>query len=82
VPGPYNEIQSREILSRLDNIPSILEQAQKNLQSPPAPFAKMAIDSLAGIRSKLEQVARTIPAQTTIPPAEWQSSAERAATAL
>jgi uncharacterized protein (DUF885 family) len=82
VPGPYNEIQSREILSRLNNIPGILEQAQQNLQSPPAPFAKMAIDSLAGIRSKLEQVARTLPAQTTITPAEWQASAERAATSL
>jgi hypothetical protein len=82
VPGPYNEMQSREILSRLNNIPSILKQAQQNLQSPPAPFAKMAIDSLAGIRQKLEQVANTLPPQTTIAPEEWRASAERAATAL
>jgi uncharacterized protein (DUF885 family) len=82
VPGPYNEIQSREILSRLNNIPSILKQAQQNLQSPPAPFAKMAIDSLAGVRQKLEQLANTLPPQTTIAPAEWQASAEHAAASL
>src|SRR5437879_612794 len=27
VPAPYNEAQSREILTRIENIPSILEQA-------------------------------------------------------
>jgi hypothetical protein len=82
VPGPYNESQSREILSRLNNIPSILAQAQQNLQAPPAPFAQMAIDSLTGIRAKLDQVARTLPPQTTIAPAEWQASAGRAAESL
>ncbi len=82
VPGPYNESQSREILSRLNNIPSILAQAQDNLQAPPAPFAQMAIDSLAGIRAKLDQVARTLPPETTIAPSEWQASAGRAATSL
>jgi hypothetical protein len=50
--------------------------------SPPAPFAKATIDSLAGIRPKLEQVAATLAPQTTIPVGEWQASAERAATAL
>lgn len=82
VPGPYNETESREILSRLNNIRAILEEAQKNLVSPPAPFAKMAVDSLAGIRAKLAEVARTLPPQTTIAAAEWQASTERAATSL
>lgn len=82
VPGPYDESQSREILARLNNIPAILDQAQKNLESPPAPFAQMAIDSLAGIRAQLDQVARTLPARTTIAPAKWQASAERAAASL
>jgi hypothetical protein len=80
VPGPYNEAQSREIMTRLNNIPAILDDAKRNLDSPPAPFAKMAIDSLANIRPKLEQVAVTLPPQTTIDAAEWQASAERAAT--
>lgn len=82
VPGPYDEWQSGEILARLNNVPAILEQAQQNLVSPPAPFAKIAVDSLANIRPRLEQVARTLPPQTTIAAAEWQASAERAATSL
>jgi hypothetical protein len=82
VPNPYNETESREILSRLNNIPGILGEAQKNLVSTPAPFAKMTIDSLAGIRPKLEQMAKALPPETTIPAAEWHASAERAATSL
>jgi hypothetical protein len=82
LPAPYDEKQSREIISRLNNIPEILQQAQQNLVSPPALFAKMAIDSLAGIRPKLEQVATTLAPQTTISAGEWRASAERAATAL
>jgi hypothetical protein len=82
VPAPYDEKQSREILSRLNNIPQILEQAQQNLVSPPAPFAQMTIDSLAGIRPKLELLATTLTPHTTIAAGEWQASAERAATSL
>jgi hypothetical protein len=43
LPAPYGEKQSREIISRLNNIPEILQQAQQNLVSPPAPFAKMRL---------------------------------------
>lgn len=50
IPGPYDEQHSREILARLNRIPAILNEAKQNLSSPPAPFAKMAIDSLTGIR--------------------------------
>ena len=82
VPGPYDERQSLEILARLNAIPGIMEQAQQNLASPPASFAKTALDSLAKIRASLEQVAITLPPQTTIGAAEWQASAERAATSL
>ena len=82
VPGPYDEAHSREIMARLNSVPAILDQAKRNLASPPAPFARMAIDSLTGIRPKLEQLARTLPPETTIPAAGWQASAERAATSL
>ena len=51
LPTPYDEKQSREIMSRLNNVPEILRQAQQNLVSPPSPFAKMAIDSLVGIQN-------------------------------
>jgi hypothetical protein len=82
VPGPYDEKHSREILTRLNDIPLILEQARKNLSAPPAPFARMAIDSLADIRPKLQKLAATLPPQTSIPATKWQISADRAATAL
>jgi hypothetical protein len=82
VPAPYDEKQSREILSRLNNIPQILVQAQQNLVSPPAPFAQMTIDSLAGIRPKLALLATSLAPHTTIAAREWQASAERAATSL
>jgi hypothetical protein len=43
VPGPYDELRSREILTRLQNIPSILQQGAENLKNPPAPFAGVVI---------------------------------------
>jgi len=82
VPGPYDETRSREILARLNNIPAIVKEAKKNLVSPPAPFAKMAIDSLSRIRPELEEVARTLPPQTTVGAREWQDATDRAATSL
>jgi len=81
-PGPYDEKQSREILLRLNSIPATIQQAEQTLVSPPAPFAKLAIESLAGVRPKLQKVGDTLPPQTTIAAAEWKASADRAATAL
>jgi hypothetical protein len=82
VPGPYDEQQSREIIARLNNIPAILEEAKQNLVSPPAPYAKAAIDLLANIRPELDQVVSTLAPATTIAAAEWQGSAERATSSL
>ena len=82
LPPPYDEASSREILARLDAVPGLIRQAEATLQAPPAPFARLAIDSLAGIRGKLRQVAATLPSQTTVPAADWQASADRAATVL
>jgi hypothetical protein len=82
VPGPYDGPASQEILARLNSIPAILNDAKKNLSAPPAPFATMAIDSLADIRPKLQTMAKTLAPQTTIPEADWQASADRAATSL
>lgn len=82
VPGPYSAEQSREILARLNNIPAILDQAEQNLSSPPGPYAQMAIESLAGIRRKLEIMATTLAPFTTVPAATWHASAEAAATSL
>ena len=82
IPAPYDEKQSGEILARLDAIPAILQQAQQNLQSPPGPFTKIAIDNLTDVRQKLDQLTKALPGVTTIPAAQWQASAAKAAAAL
>src|SRR5436190_10231307 len=53
VPVPYDESHSREILTRIENIPSILEEAEVNLANPPAPFASVAAQALENIRPRL-----------------------------
>ncbi|HMK20806.1 MAG TPA: DUF885 domain-containing protein [Terriglobales bacterium] len=82
VPGPYDERHSREILARLNDIPAILQQAKANLSLPPAPFARMAIDSLSDIRPKLTGLVGKLAPETTIPATVLQASAERAAASL
>src|SRR5881397_3867858 len=42
IPAPFDEARSREILTRIENIPSILIQGSENLEDPPAPFANVA----------------------------------------
>jgi hypothetical protein len=59
-PPPFDEARSREVITRLENIPSILEEAKANLKEPAAPFAKLAVGSLAGIRGTLQIVSRDV----------------------
>jgi len=82
VPAPYNEAQSREILTRIDNVPSILEQARQNLEKPPAPFARVTIQSLENIRPHLRQMAGALAKSTTLKEQELSAATDRAADAL
>jgi uncharacterized protein (DUF885 family) len=82
VPAPYNEAQSREILARIDNVPSILEQAEQNLEKPPAPFARVAVQSLENVRPHLHQMASALAKSTTIKEQELYAATDRAAGAL
>jgi uncharacterized protein (DUF885 family) len=82
VPGPYNEQRSREILTRIENIPSILQQGEENLAKPPAPFANAAIQALQNIRPRLRQMATALQPSTTLKAEELNSAADRAADAL
>jgi uncharacterized protein (DUF885 family) len=59
-PPPFDEVRSREVIARLENVPSILEDAKANLQEPAAPFARLAIQGLTNIRAKLQTVAQGI----------------------
>jgi uncharacterized protein (DUF885 family) len=82
-PPPPDEVRSRELISRLQNIPAILEEAKANLQQPAAPFAKLAIDSLADIRPQLQIVAHDVaPLLTGVTRGELGLAVERATSAL
>jgi uncharacterized protein (DUF885 family) len=82
VPGPYDDARTREILNRIENIPSILQQGAENLINLPAPFATVAIQNLDGIRDRLRKMASALVRSTTLKEAELNSVCERAADAL
>ena len=82
VPGPYNEAQSREILTRVENIPAILDQAAQNLEKPPAPFARVAAQSLENIRPHLHQMASALARSTTLKEQDLYAATDHAADAL
>jgi uncharacterized protein (DUF885 family) len=82
VPGPYDAARSREILTRIENIPSILQQGAENLDKPPAPFATVAVQALENIRPRLRQMANALLKSTTLKEQELNSATDRAADAL
>jgi uncharacterized protein (DUF885 family) len=82
VPAPYDDARSREILTRIENIPRILQQGSENLESPPAPFASVAAQNLDGIRERLRKTPSSLAPATTLDPDKLNSACERAADAL
>src|SRR6266508_1623413 len=82
VPGPYDAVRSREILTRIENIPSILQQGADHLDKPPAPFATVAIQTLENIRPRLRQMANALLKSTTLKEQELNEATDRAADAL
>jgi uncharacterized protein (DUF885 family) len=82
VPAPYDEARSREILTRIQNIPSILQQAAENLQNPAAPFANVAIQNVDGIRERLRKMATALAKSTTLKEQELNAAVEGAADAV
>jgi uncharacterized protein (DUF885 family) len=82
VPGPYDEARSREILTRIENIPSILREGMENLDNPPAPFATVAIQSLEGIHERLRKMASSLLSSTTLNRDKLNAACERASDAL
>jgi len=82
VPAPYNQAQSREILTRIENIPAILKQGEANLDKPSAPFASVAIQSLDGVRARLRKTAEALAPNTSLKADELRTSADRAGEAL
>ena len=82
VPGPYDATQSREILTRIENIPAILQQAEANLDKPAAPFASVAIQALENIRPRLRKMGAALLRSTTLEQEELNGVTDRAADAL
>src|SRR6059058_5870708 len=82
VPGAYDAARSREILTRIENIPSILQQGVVNLDKPPASFATVAIQALENMRPRLRQMATGLLKSTTLKENELNSAIDRAADAL
>jgi len=82
VPAPYDEAGSREILTRIENIPSILRQGSENLENPPAPFTNVAVQNLDRIRDRLHKIAGALVASTDLKPDELNAATDRAAHAL
>jgi hypothetical protein len=82
VPGPYDESRSREILTRIENIPGILQQGEANLAKPPAPFATVAIQALDGVRDRLHKMGSALRGATTLKEQELNEAIDRAADAL
>jgi uncharacterized protein (DUF885 family) len=81
-PAPYDEARSKEILTRIENIPSILQQGEQNLTNPPAPFARVAIQALENVRSHLKQMATALLRSTTLREQELNGATGRAADGL
>ena len=82
-PPPFDKTRSSDLIIRVQNIPSVVEDAEANLQHPCAPFAKLAIASLADIRSQLWLVAHDVgPLLTGENAQELAPAVERAASSL
>ncbi len=58
-PPPFNATRSREIVTRMQDIPKILSDGEANLRAV-RPFAQLAISSLAQIRPELQEVGREV----------------------
>src|SRR5213595_999572 len=82
VPAPYDESRSREILARIQNVPSILLQGSENLDKPPGPFLSVAIQALQGVRERLRKMATSLRPATTLTENELTEATDRAADAL
>jgi hypothetical protein len=82
VPPPFDKKRSDELLTRIRDIPGIVKAGQENLENPPAPFAKVAIEALAGVKERLAGMTRSLAPLTTLKPGELDEALKAAGTAL
>jgi hypothetical protein len=82
VPPPFDKKRSDELLTRIRDIPGMVEAGQENLENPPAPFAKVAIEALAGVKERLAGMTASLAPVTTLKPGELDEALKAAGTAL
>ncbi len=82
VPAPYDETRSKEILTRIQNIPSILQQGETNLDKPPAPFTDVAIQALHGVVTRVYKMGQALLPNTKVAEHELGAAVEQANAAL
>jgi uncharacterized protein (DUF885 family) len=82
-PPPFDADRTRHILATLESIPPTLEYAKRNLTQPAAPFARLALAELQGIRPRLlKSVQELKPNVDPNAAIGIDASAERAVSAL
>jgi Bacterial protein of unknown function (DUF885) len=79
---PVSPARADLVIARLGNVTRIVAQAQANLDDPRAPFARLAIDTLADIDTRLATVARELEAAVPSRAGRVTAPATAAATAL
>jgi uncharacterized protein (DUF885 family) len=87
-PPPFDAARSREIVTRMQDMPKILSDGEANLHAV-RPFAQLAINSLQQIRPQLLEVEREVAPllqrgalQSGDVAAEFQAATEKAIVAL
>jgi len=59
-PPPFDQARSAEVVRRIQAIPQIIFDAEKNLRDPAGPLAQLSIRELKDIRPRLEEMAREL----------------------
>ena len=79
---PVSPARADLVIARLGNVTRIVAQAKANLDDPRAPFARLAIDTLADIDTRLATFAREFEAAVPSRAGRVTAPATAAATAL
>ncbi len=79
---PVSAARADLVIARLDNVTRIVAQAKANLDDARAPFARLAIDTLADIDARLTTLARELDAAVPSHAGRFAAPATAAAAAL
>ncbi len=79
---PVSAARADLVVERLAHVPRMVEQAKANLDDARAPFARLAIDTLADIDTRLTTLARELDAAVPSHRGRFAAPAATAATAL